>query len=116
MPSYILLLKEDPNAFAHLSPEQMQAVVYRYRDWRLGLEADGRLLGANKLTDEGGRLMSRVNGEVRVTDGPFSETKEVIAGYFAYTADSYEHAVEIAQGCPHLDFGTIHVRQVDEVA
>jgi len=116
MPSYILLLKEDPTAFAALSPEQMQAVVQRYRVWREGLEKDGRLLGANKLTDEGGRLLQRKNGQVRVTDGPFSETKEVIGGYFAYRAESYDEAVKIAEGCPHLDFGTIHVRQIDEHA
>jgi hypothetical protein len=115
MPSYILLLKEDPNAFGEASPEQMQAIVERYSQWRQGLEADGRLIDANKLTDEGGLVLSRENGKVRVTDGPFSETKEVIGGYFAYTAESYEEAAEIAQGCPHLDFGTIHIRQIDEV-
>ena len=115
MPSYILLLKEDPNAFVEMSPEQMQAIIQRYKDWRDGLERDGRLVGSNKLTEEGGRLMSRAgNGDVRVTDGPYSETKEIIAGYFAYTADSYEHAVEIARDCPHLDFGEIHVREIDE--
>jgi hypothetical protein len=53
-------------------------------------------------------------GQVRVTDGPFSEAKEVLGGYFLITAASYDEAVRRAGDCPHLEYGgTIEVRQVD---
>jgi hypothetical protein len=48
-----------------------------------------------------------------VTDGPFAESKEAIAGFFIIRADSLEQAVEIADGCPGLEFGqTVEVRAI----
>ncbi len=56
------------------------------------------------------------NGQVRVTDGPYSETKEVLGGYYTIEAASYEQALDRARDCPHLEYGgTIEVRQVDEM-
>jgi len=53
---------------------------------------------------------------MRVTDGPYSETKEILGGYFTVTADNYEAAVKRAGECPHLEFGgTIEVREVDVI-
>ena len=44
-------------------------------------------------------------------DGPFAESKEAIAGFFIIRADSLEEAVEVARGCPGLEFGqTVEVR------
>ena len=64
----------------------------------------------------------------RGTDGPsrgrrrqgpgraYSETKEIVGGYFQIRAASYEEAVEIAEGCPHLEFGgSIEIREIDAV-
>ena len=46
-----------------------------------------------------------------MTDGPFVESKEAIAGFFLIRADSFEQAVEVARGCPGLEFGqTVEVR------
>jgi hypothetical protein len=51
-----------------------------------------------------------------VTDGPYSEAAEVLGGYFAIEAASYDEAVEIARTCPHLTGGQwIEVRQVDSI-
>jgi hypothetical protein len=49
-----------------------------------------------------------------VLDGPFSETKEIIGGYFAIQAEDYDEAVSLAGECPHLDYGgLIELREVD---
>ena len=46
-----------------------------------------------------------------MTDGPFAESKEAIAGFFLIRANSLEQAVEVARGCPGLEFGqTVEVR------
>ena len=46
-----------------------------------------------------------------MTDGPFAESKEAIAGFFIIQANNLEEAVEIAKGCPGLDYGqTVEVR------
>ena len=52
-------------------------------------------------------------GRKAVTDGPFAESKEAIAGFFIIQADNLEQAVEIAKGCPGLEFGqTVEVRAI----
>ncbi|MDX1394298.1 MAG: YciI family protein [Gemmatimonadota bacterium] len=116
MSEYVLLLHEDPTALADVSPGEIEAVIRQYVAWREGLAAEGRLAGGMKLTDEGGRWLSGANGDVRVVDGPYSEAKEVIGGLFVIKAASYDEAVEISSGCPHLAYGgRIELREVDPV-
>jgi hypothetical protein len=116
MHKYMLLLYDTPNAFAQVSPEDMQKVIQEYSAWAGKLGQEGKLLGGEKLTDEGGRVLRLEGGKPKVTDGPYSETKEVIGGYFVVQAKSYEDAVEIARSCPHARYGPkIEVRQVDQL-
>ena len=51
-------------------------------------------------------------GAVKVTDGPYAEAREVIGGLFIVEAQTYEEVVELSKDCPHLDFGTIEIREV----
>lgn len=114
MATYMFLLYNGPHDFDGVSPEDMQGVIERYKAWGDSLEKAGKLIGSNKLMDEEGRVMRGRGGNITITDGPFSETKELIGGYFAVTADNYDEAVELAKGCPHLDFGTLEIRAIDE--
>jgi hypothetical protein len=50
-----------------------------------------------------------------VIDGPYSETKEIIGGYYVIEAPDYAGAVELLRDCPHLSYGKIEVRQHDEM-
>ena len=62
-----------------------------------------------KLADEATIVASRN----AVTDGLFVEAKEGIAGFFIIRAYSLEQAVEVAKGCPGLDYGqTVEVRPI----
>lgn len=88
-----------------LSPEQIQSVMSRWREWFAELDREGRVRGAQPLVPEG-RLVSGKGGHI-VADGPFAESKEAIGGYFAIVADDMDEAVEIAQGCPGLEFGAV---------
>lgn len=111
---YLLLLHEEPDIFESLSPEEFQRAIERYRAWTEELQRDGSFLASDKLTDGEGRVLRKEERELRVTDGPYAETKEVIGGYYAVRAGSYEEAVALARGCPHLDYGgTIEIRQVE---
>ena len=57
-----------------------------------------------------GKIVTRTNV---VTDGPFAESKEAIAGFFVIQADSLEQAVQIAEDCPGFKFGqTVEVRAI----
>lgn len=115
MPNYMLLLYSGPNDFDDVSPAEMQRIIERYRAWSESLRASGHYLASDKLKDGEGRVLRRSNGKTRVLDGPFSETKEVVGGYYAVKAEGYEDAVRLCEDCPHLDFGLIEVREIDEL-
>ena len=55
-------------------------------------------------------------GESTVTDGPFTESKELIGGYWLIQAKSKEEAVQWATRCPAADGDVIEVRQVYELS
>ena len=116
MPKYILLLHDNVSAFANVSPEQMQKVIEKYVRWGDTLREKGVVTGGEKLSDEPGKVMRAGNGQVRVTDGPYSETKEVLGGYYLIEAPTYAAAVDYARDCPQLEYGgTIEVRQIDSM-
>lgn len=115
MPNYMLILHEDPRAFASgMTPEQMQVCIAEYQAWAGRTAQQGRLVGGEKLADNGGKVMSNAGGRTRVVDGPFAEAKEVVGGYFTIKADSYDHAVELCRDHPHLRYGSrIEIREVE---
>lgn len=116
MPSYMLLLREEPDVFERMSPEELQQAIERYRAWTESLRDSGRYLASDKLTDGEGRVVTRVGGKVRVRDGPYTETKEVIGGYYAIRAADYDEATELAESSPHLDYGgTVEIREIDQL-
>lgn len=114
MSQFILLLHNSPTAAKDVSPEEIQRIIEQYAAWRQDLENRGRLVGANKLRDDAGKVLNAKNGKLRVVDGPFSEAKEVVGGYFIIEANDYDEAAEICSGCPHLKFGgAIELRMLE---
>lgn len=89
-------------------------MISRYKAWGERLRAAGSYLGSGKL-ESTGRVMREEAGKIRISDGPFTETKDVLGGYFLVQAESYEHALDLCQGSPHLDFGTIEIRRLEVV-
>ena len=108
---YLLLLAEDPQLVA--TDEQRAVAVERVRDYAMGLVADGVLRGGAQLrpVTEARRVRTR-DGDQRVLDGPFTESKEVIAGYFVVEAPDLDAAVRIAARCPNAEFGSVEVREM----
>ena len=114
MPTYMFVLRDIPQDYARITPEEMQRIIQKYRAWAGKLREQGVIVSSDKLVDGSGKVMRRGKSPLRVTDGPFAEGKEIFGGYFAVKADSYEEAVKIAEGCPHLDMnGTLEIREVE---
>jgi hypothetical protein len=69
-----------------------------------------------RIIERGHRLAPEgkvLSGRKAITDGPFAESKEAVAGYWIIQAESLEEAVEIAQGDPLLDYGhTVELRPI----
>ena len=75
---------------------------------------NGTMLGSGGLgpTAMGARVRLS-KGQVTVTDGPFTEAKEVVGGYLLFTANSLDEATELGKGCPGFERGGIvEVREV----
>jgi hypothetical protein len=92
------------------SPEQMQENMGQWMAWVDKLTKNGSYAGGEPLLP-GGKLISGT-GKV-VTDGPFTEGKEVVGGYFIVNANSIDEATEMAKESPDYKYGgTVQVRQV----
>ena len=70
-------------------------------------------LSGHKLVDGEGRVMRGRVGSAQVTDGPYAEAREVIGGLFIVEARGYEEVVALCQDCPHLEFGSIEIREIE---
>jgi hypothetical protein len=113
MPKYTLLLRDAGTRFdPNMSPDQMQAITQRYIAWRNKLQQNGRAVMGHKLHDRHGRVLDGAGGAMKVTDGPYAEAREVMGGFFVIDAANYDEAVELSKDCPHLDFGSIEIREV----
>jgi len=113
MPRFVLLLHDSGKFATDLSPDQIQAIIQRYVAWRQKIQQNGRQVSGHKLTEGQGRVMRGAGGTPKVTDGPYAEAREVIGGLFVVEAKSYEEVVELCRDCPHLDFGSIEIREVE---
>ena len=81
-----------------------------------GFKKDGVLVAAEALQPVSTARSVRVrNGRSIVTDGPFTETKEMLAGFYLIEADNEEEAVKMAARIPPAREGTIEVRPVREL-
>jgi len=109
MPQYMLLLYSDPSNFTTLSPEEMQKALEKYMAWT----KKPFTTGGQRLAHDPGKVMRSKNGQPHIADGPYSETKEVLAGYYTIEAANYDEAVARSLDHPQLEYGgTIEVRQV----
>jgi hypothetical protein len=78
------------------TPEEISDHIQYMNDFAAKLEGTGEFVGEAALSDQG--MWVRYDGEGRppVTDGPFAETKDLIAGWMVIDVDSQERAVELA--------------------
>ena len=109
MSQFMLLLYDDPTGWRKLSPEEMQKAVEKYIAWA----KKPFVVDTKRLGEDVGRVIRPGGGKPRATDGPYSETKEILGGYYTIEAASYEDAVQRSLDHPHLEYGgTVEVRQV----
>ena len=112
--SEYLLLFRGTGGNKNLSPEEMQKQAEKFMAWFERLRLEGKCKGGQPLQPEG-RLVSGKGGR-HVVDGPFAESKEAIGGYFSLTVGDLDQAVEIAKGCPGLDYGLqVEVRPIADM-
>ncbi|MCG8607243.1 YciI family protein [bacterium] len=109
MSKYLLLLRG--GEFKQYSEAEMKDIVGKYMAWTEKLKNDGVHIASEELKG-GGQLLSVQNGQI--VDGPYTETKEAVDGFYLIEANDYRQATEISKECPHLQFkGTIELREIN---
>lgn len=111
MAKFMLFMRGFGDYAQNMSPEQMQKTLGQYNDWTAKLQREGKFIDANQLNHEGSIVRSNGNG--LVLDGPYTETKEYVGGYYLIEAADFATAAEAAKGCPHLVHGgEVEVREI----
>ena len=78
------------------TPDEVEAHIRFMHDFAARLESSGEFVDGQALSPDGVWVRSDAEGRGPVTDGPFAETKDLIAGWMVIDVDSYEGAIELA--------------------
>src|SRR5206468_6939244 len=93
------------------TPERAQQSMQRWMTWMRELDAQGHLKDRGQPLERTGKV---VRGQQKtVTDGPYTEAKDLVGGFTIVEASDLDHAVELSRGCPILEGGgSVEIRPV----
>jgi hypothetical protein len=95
-----------PEAFAAMTPEAVEALTSQCPALDEKMQATGKMLVSASLGEPDARKTLRPNGgRTQVSDGPYTEAKEVVGGLFIIEADSEDDALQIASMHPAATLG-----------
>ena len=114
---FLLLVYTDQELLGNLPAAAFDAEMRQCLQHADDMKSGGSLLSFQQLESSASAKSVRLrNGRTTVLDGPFAETKEVLAGFNLVEAESIEEAVRMAQEFPWTRYGCIEVRPVRDVA
>jgi hypothetical protein len=109
--AYMLLIVEPTGQRDTRSLPEGHGLYQRMLDYTDSLKTRGLLLASNSLRASAARLSVR-NGRQSVVDGPFTESKEFVGGFFLLDCGTRAQALSLAAECPAAEWATIEVREV----
>lgn len=113
---FLLLIYIDEALIKDVPPEEYDGIMRGCIQHADALQAKGTLLLAQQLEPiASARTLRTRDAQSRITDGPFAETREMLAGFNLIEADSEEDALRIAGEFPWARTGSIEVRPVRDV-
>ena len=113
---FMLIVHHNEEAFEKIKEEKRQQLLTESIALTHELHANGQYVNASPLQPSATSVIVRVReGNPLVTDGPFIETREQIAGYFLVDAKDLKDAIGIATRVPGARIGTVEVRPLREI-
>jgi hypothetical protein len=113
---YLLLIYSNPTAWETWTEEESSAMHAEYGAFTKEIVDSGEFVGGDALTSPDTGTTVRVrDGHSSATDGPYAETKEHLAGYYAVDVASLDRAKELAAKIPDARFGSIEIRPIMDV-
>lgn len=117
---YLIQIYSNPESRAmweSFSAEQQAQGYSYYQGISDELTSSGELVASEALADVSlAKRVSKTDDGAVASDGPFAETKELLAGFYLVDCDTEARAVEIAARFPEAEFGLIEVRPVLDLA
>ena len=107
----VLILAKEGNQTEAATPPRPEAMA-EYQKFNEELVKAGVVIGSGRLSPSSQGKRVRFDGKKRsVIDGPFAETKELVAGYWLWQVRSMDEAIEWLKRAPY-DGGTFEIREV----
>jgi hypothetical protein len=98
---------------SQLSPEEMAAQSARWGEYTESLQSAGLFVGGDGLQGVDVATTVRVrDGETQITDGPFAETKEFLAGYYLLESPDLDTILAHADRVPNITYGSVEIRPI----
>ena len=108
---YLCLIYLDEKQLAAMPEPDTSALNARHLAFNDGLLDSGHFIEAEALQPAASSTCVRVrNGKLALTDGPYAETKEMVAGFYLIDARDLNEAVQVASRIPAAPLGTVEVR------
>lgn len=108
---YLCLIYLDEKQLAAMPEADMSALNARHLAFNEEILASGQFVEAEALQPAAAATCLKVrNGKVALTDGPYMETKEMVAGFYLIDARDLNEAIHVASKVPSAPLGTIEVR------
>jgi hypothetical protein len=108
---YLYRISESARRDAMGTPERAQQSMQRWLAWMQELDKKGHLKNRGLPLELGGKVVRGT--QKTVTDGPYAEAKDLVAGFTIVQARDVDEAVELSRGCPILEGGgSVEVRPV----
>src|SRR5262245_6834939 len=110
MKDYVLLFRGGLD-FSTATPEEIQAAMMKWKTWMEQLTKEGHYNGGSRLERNGAAVLK--GHQKQLSDGPFTESKEVVGGYVSIKAGDKQEAIEVAKGCPIFNYdGIVEIREI----
>jgi hypothetical protein len=112
---YLLMIYSEEGQWLTMTDAQKAQGLAAYSAYTEALNTAGVRVGSNRLRNtDTATSVKIVNGETKVLDGPYAETKEQLAGYYLIDVPDLDSALSWAARCPGARYGTIEVRPIWE--
>jgi len=113
---FLTLVYIDPERLSELPAAEYDRLMRGCFEKADAMREGGQLLGAQQLENvDAARTVRMRDGVIRITDGPFAETREFLAGFNLIEATDIDEAMRMAQQFPWSRFGSIEVRPVRDM-
>src|SRR5579859_6385953 len=113
---YVLLIYGSEAEYGKMSQQEIGAMMQGHGQLAQSLVQSGAMVGGGPLQSTSTATTVRIrNGKTLITDGPFAETKEQLAGFYILNCKDLDEAIATANKIPDVSLGSVEIRPMVEV-